>query len=71
MEDTVATLQEIGNTIETARVAAGLSDKDIADAAGVNVTSLYRWKIGQSEPGARVLAMAAIGLGLTPNDILL
>ncbi len=69
--DSVASLSEIGANLERQRISSGVSDKEVAAAAGVVLSTLGRWKTGEGEPGARSLALAAVSVGCTPNDILL
>ncbi len=35
------------------RLAAGLTQKDVADAVGVQRLAVVRWELGQSHPGGR------------------
>jgi transcriptional regulator with XRE-family HTH domain len=69
--DDVATLNEIGGALETARKLGGFSDKDLAAAANVALSTLSRWKSGEVEPGAQSLARAAVFVGTTPDELLL
>lgn len=71
MTNTVCELSEVGQNIERARLAAGVPDLKLAEAAGVHVGTLSRWKGGLAEPGARLLALAALKCDVTPNDLLL
>lgn len=71
MDHTVCSLKEIGANLERARQAAGLQDKDLTEAAGVNVARMYHIKNGLAETGARTLALMAVRANVTPNEVLL
>lgn len=53
-----------------ARVTSGVSRKDIAQAADVNVSGVSRWLTGTSRPSAEKVVTFARGLRLNPVEAL-
>lgn len=56
----------LGEAITTARRAQGLTQEELAAAAGVTQAALSRYENGMREPDEDVLARLAAALGLTP-----
>ena len=56
-------LQHIGERLRGERARLGLSQVVIADACGVNRSTLATWEKGEQSPTAAVLSMMA-GLGV-------
>ena len=46
-------------TIRALRLAAGLTQRQLAEAMGVNHMSIYHWESGRNEPSARQLRALA------------
>lgn len=59
--------------LEWSRLAAGLSQKQLADASGVNVRQIQRVELGEATTGnltaKNLLALADV-LGIDPHDLL-
>jgi transcriptional regulator with XRE-family HTH domain len=53
-----------------ARQRARLTQEDLAIGAGLDATTISHWETGQSSPGPRQLARAALVLGKTIGDFL-
>lgn len=70
--DTKSVLEnlEIGQRFESARIAAGMKEVELARLLNVSIANFFHYKNGR-EWGARTLAQAAVLCGKTPNDILL
>lgn len=59
--------------LRDARIAAGITQKQLADASGVNVRQIQRVEIGESDAGnltARNLLAIADALGVDPHDLI-
>ena len=60
-------------TLRDARVSAGLTQQQLADASGVNVRQIQRVELGSSDAGnltARNLLAIADALGIDPHDLI-
>lgn len=61
---------KVGDKIKAARVAAGLSQAQLASDMGVTVQAISQWETGKSTPSSnRLLSLAGI-LKLPANDLL-
>lgn len=54
--------------VRRARAAAGLSQRQVAAAAGVSIDTVRRTETGSHEPGASVLGRIAAAVGADPGD---
>lgn len=57
----------LGEAIETARRARGLTQPEVAEAAGVSQGAMSRYENGERSPDADVLSRLAAALGVTPE----
>lgn len=57
----------LAQAIQTARRAKGLTQPEVAEAAGVSQGALSRYENGERTPDAEVLARLAAALGVTPD----
>ncbi len=57
--------ETLGERLQRLRVSAGMTQNDLAVAAGVPVKSLRNWEIDHREPGFRAAARLAQALGVT------
>lgn len=60
-------------TLRDARVSAGLTQQQLADASGVNIRQIQRVELGSSDAGnltARNLLAIADALGIDPHDLI-
>lgn len=61
------------NALKEARLAAGFTQKQLAEAAGVNIRLVQKVEGGEAEPGnltARNLLALADALGVDPHDLI-
>lgn len=61
------------NALKEARAAAGLTQKQLADAAGVNIRLVQKVEGGEAEAGnltARNLLSLADALGVDPRELI-
>lgn len=61
------------NKLKAARMAAGLTQQQLADASGVNIRQIRRVELGTSEAGnmsARNLLAIADVLNMDPRDLI-
>jgi transcriptional regulator with XRE-family HTH domain len=56
-------------TTETKIAASGMTDAEIAKAAGVNTSTAWRWRTGKVKPGTGELRKLAAVLSCTPADL--
>jgi transcriptional regulator with XRE-family HTH domain len=61
--------ETLGQRLQRLRAAAGLTQAQVAEAAGVPVSSLQNWEIDRREPGFRAAVRLAKGLGVTAEDL--
>nr|DAS40651.1 MAG TPA: helix-turn-helix domain protein [Caudoviricetes sp.] len=62
-----------GNKFKTARINAGMTQQQLADASCVNIRQIRRVELGTSEAGnmsARNLLAIADILGVDPRDLI-
>lgn len=61
------------NALKEARAAAGLTQKQLADAAGVNIRLVQKVEGGEAQAGnltAKNLIALADALGMDPRDLI-
>lgn len=51
------------------RIAAGMSQEALAEAAGLNMTHVARIERAEREPGVRTIAKLIDALGVTADDL--
>lgn len=51
------------------RRAAGLSQRELADALGVSYTAVNKWELGRSWPAAPMLPRLASALGCSIDEL--
>ncbi len=61
--------ETIGQKLHRLRLAAGLTQAQLADAAGVPLSTLQGWEIDRREPGLRAAAQLAAALGITADEL--
>jgi transcriptional regulator with XRE-family HTH domain len=61
--------ETLGQRLQRLRAAAGLTQTQVAAAAGVPVSSLQNWEIDRREPGLRAAVRLAKALGVTAEDL--
>lgn len=59
-----------GARLRALREAAGMTQGDLADAAGVGRVILNRYEAGKAEPSWSVIVALATALDVGPNDFL-
>lgn len=59
----------LGQRIRELRVAAGLSQKALAEAAGVPQSQVSQWEMGNSTPLATSVPELCAALGVKPDDL--
>jgi transcriptional regulator with XRE-family HTH domain len=57
--------ETLGQRLQRLRLAANLTQTEIAEAAGVAVSSLRNWEVDRREPGLRPACRLARVLGVT------
>lgn len=55
--------------IKELRKAANMTQVQLADAVGVNQSTVAAWESGEKFPRANILPMLATALGCTVNDL--
>ena len=60
----------IGEMIRKRRKYAGMTQQDLADAAGISVMSVRRYETGERTPNVEVIRKIAKGLKASPSDFL-
>lgn len=60
----------VGQRIKAARVAAGYSQRWLADEVGVGDCNVSRWETGVHSPSLESLALVALALGIEPAELL-
>jgi transcriptional regulator with XRE-family HTH domain len=55
--------------IKRARIHAGLTQRQVAEAAGVSSLSVSRWERGETEPGVYQFRGLAEALGVSLEDL--
>lgn len=61
-----ALTQSLGARVKNLRLQAGLSQREVAEAAGLNRHTLLRLELGKSDIGASRLPALAKALGVAP-----
>jgi transcriptional regulator with XRE-family HTH domain len=61
--------ETLGRRLQRLRVAAGLTQSQVAEVAGVPVSSLRNWEIDRREPGLRAACRLARALGVTAEHL--
>jgi transcriptional regulator with XRE-family HTH domain len=56
-------VETLGQRIQRLRVAAGLTQERVAEAAGVPLATLRNWEVDRREPGFRAACKLAKALG--------
>ena len=56
--------------IRAMRKRAGMTQADLADAMGINISTIGNWEREITTPDAEQLWNCAVALGCTPNDLL-
>jgi transcriptional regulator with XRE-family HTH domain len=63
-------VHELARNVRIAREQAGLTQEQVAHAAGLALSDVGRIERGERDPGVRVLVKLADGLGVTAADLL-
>src|SRR5579871_3923035 len=63
------TIETLGKRLQRLRAAAGMTQGQLADAAGVPVKSLQNWEIDHREPGFRAACRLAKALRVQVEDL--
>ena len=61
--------ETLGQRLQRLRLDAGLTQAQLADAAGTPLSSLQNWEIDRREPGLRAAVRFARTLGVTVEDL--
>lgn len=56
--------------IRAARIAAGMTQQQLADALGISQVSVTRWETGEREPRVSTLKRIAAVLGCNLRDLI-
>jgi len=59
-----------GSTLQDLREEAGLSQSDLAKAAGISTRSLQNWEIDRCQPRLDAILKLAEALKVEPGDLL-
>ena len=59
----------MGDKLKAARLAAGMTQKQLADALGCRVKDVSRWENGHVEPGVLTVKKMARILGCSMDDL--
>lgn len=65
----MTTTETLGKRLQRLRAAAGMTQGQLADAAGVPVKSLQNWEIDHREPGFRAACRLAKALRVPVEDL--
>ncbi len=65
-----ANQRRLGRNIAAARSAVGMSQMDLADAAGMHFTAISRLERGERAPRFNTLIQVAYALKMPPGDLL-
>lgn len=63
-------MKSIGEKIKNLRIAAGLSQEQLAEKIAVTATSIYRYEVGSSSPDSYVLARLAVFFDISVDYLL-
>jgi transcriptional regulator with XRE-family HTH domain len=61
--------ETLGQRLQRLRAAGGLTQGQVAEAAGVPLSSLQNWEIDRREPSLRAACRLARALGVTAEDL--
>ena len=61
---------DVGNRVRTLRKQANLTMKQLAEMAGISLTTMHRIETGQQSPSVAVLSLIAHNLGLPITNLL-
>jgi transcriptional regulator with XRE-family HTH domain len=61
---------DFAERLSAVRALRGLTQQQLADAAGVHVTQFRRYEAGTAEPSLRVLRSLAIALSVSADELL-
>ncbi|HWG47716.1 MAG TPA: helix-turn-helix domain-containing protein [Gemmataceae bacterium] len=61
--------ETLGQKLQRLRLTAGLTQVQLAEAAGVPLSTLRGWEVDRREPGLRAAARLAKALGVTAEDL--
>ena len=59
----------MGEKLKTARLAAGLTQVQLAEKVGVQQRDISRWENGLREPGVLIVKKMAQALGCSMDDL--
>lgn len=59
----------MGKKLREARLAAGMTQQQLADALGCKVKDVSRWENGHVEPGVLTVKKMAQALGCSMDDL--
>lgn len=62
-------VQRLAANVRAARAERGLTQEQVANAAGLSLSDVGRVERGARDPGIQVLAKLAKGLGVTVEDL--
>lgn len=63
-------MPEQTSPIRAARIAAGMTQQQLADALGIAQQSVARWETGEREPRVSTLKRIAAALGCDLRDLI-
>lgn len=59
----------MGEKLKAARLAAGMTQGQLAEAVGVSQRDISHWETGHREPGVLIVKEIAQALGCTMEDL--
>jgi transcriptional regulator with XRE-family HTH domain len=62
-------MDPLGEVLRERRKQIGLSQADLAEAAGIHLRQIRRYESGEQQPVLSVAVLLADALGLTMNDL--
>ncbi|MDO8185966.1 helix-turn-helix transcriptional regulator [Conexibacter sp. JD483] len=62
-------VERLATNVRTTRAERGLTQEHVANAAGLSLSDVGRIERGERDPGIRVLAKLARGLGVTVEKL--
>ena len=60
---------DFGKNLKDLRLAAGLTQKQVADRLGVSPQAISRWENNYTEPNMAAVAELCLALGCTSDDL--
>lgn len=63
-------LAQLAHNVRAARIERELTQEQVANRAGLTLSDVGRIERGQRDPGVRVLARIAYGIGVEPAELL-